>query len=419
MKKDQALRIRTLIAKQMTDAKKLTITTIDTSLTADLIDSGTYKLDDLKTLLATHIARFEAAYSPTSSVRIMRYLLTRARDFKVDPPSFSKTKGKGKTTSPSKRICPSPQRVWRGAEQHLQSSMPCTNQHCVHMNIAHTHHSIEDCKNKYPRFGSPGKGKGSGSKGKGNDGKGRGKCSKGGKGMGKGKGKGKSKGHTPGLGLQLPMQASTGSTSSSASKPNTNLADVTCYFCHQKGHYKSQCPKWLALRSSSSYQHTRQQAPRLGLILDHLEDEVFAPDSCCLWCADSTCDGTNCTSTFDPNDFQEATALFMQQLQPLVANSKLDRPLDSHPPLTRELMLARLETNDWGDMYEGTQDDYQDQDYWQEQHQEEHEHIEQDHELQYQDSNEEARGYGEKMVEHDHTQEGEAPFESEDKHQDE
>jgi hypothetical protein len=81
-------------------------------------------------------------------------------------------------------------------------------------------------------------------------------------------------------------------------------------------------------------------------------------------------------STFDPNDFQEATALFMQQLQPLIANSKLDPPLDSHPPLSRELMLARLETDDWGDMYEGTQDDYPDQDYWQEQHQQEHEHIE-------------------------------------------
>jgi hypothetical protein len=410
LKKDHALRIRTLIAnKQMTDAEKLTITTIDTSLTADLIDSGTYKLDVLKTLLATHIARFEAAYSPTSSVRIMRYLRTRARDFKVDPQSFSKTKGKGKTTSPSKRIRPIPQRVWRGAKQHLQSSMSCTNQYCVHMNIAHTH-SIEDCKNKYPRFGSPGKGKGSGSQGKGKDGKGRGKGSKGGKGMGKGKGKGKSKEHTHGLGLQLPLHTSTSSTASSAGKTNTNLADVTCYF-----------PKWLALRSSSAYQHTRQQAPRLGLILDHLEDAVFAPDSCCLWCADSTCDGTNCASTFDPNDFQEATTLFMQQLKPLVANSKLDRPLDSHPPLSRELMLTRLETDDWGDMYmyEGTQDDYQDQDYWQEQHQQEHEHTEQNHELQYQDSNEEAHGYEEEMVEHDHTQEGAAPFESEDEHQDE
>ncbi len=34
------------------------------------------------------------------------------------------------------------------------------------------------------------------------------------------------------------------------------------------------------------------------------------------------------------------------------------------------------------------------------------EHTEQDHELQYQDSNEEAHGYEEEMVEHDHTQEG-------------
>ena len=237
LRKDQALRIRTLIAKQMTDAEKLTITTIDTGLTADLIDSGTYKLDDLKTLLATHIARFEVAYSPTSSIRIMRYLRTRGSDFKVDPPSFSKTKGKGKTASPSKRIRPSPQRVWRGTEQHIQSSIPCSNQHCVNMNIiAHTH-GIEDCKNKYPRFCSPGKGKGGGSKGRGKDGKGRGKGSKGGKGMGKGKGKGKSKGHTPSLGLQLPLQASSGSTASSAGKTNSNLADVTCYFCHQKGHY--------------------------------------------------------------------------------------------------------------------------------------------------------------------------------------
>ena len=46
-------------------------------------------------------------------------------------------------------------------------------------------------------------------------------------------------------------------------------------------------------------------------------------------------------------------------------------------------------------------------------------HTEQDHALHYQDSNEEAHGYEEEMVEHDHTQEGEAPFESEDEHQDE
>ena len=52
-------------------------------------------------------------------------------------------------------------------------------------------------------------------------------------------------------------------------------------------------------------------------------------------------------------------------------------------------------------------------------YQQEQEHTGQDHELQYQDSNEEAHGYEEEMVEHDHTQEGEAPFESEDEHLDE
>ncbi len=68
LKKPQYLRIRTLIAKQMTDAETLTITTIDTNLTADMIDNGAYKLSDLKALLATSIARFEAAYSPTSNL---------------------------------------------------------------------------------------------------------------------------------------------------------------------------------------------------------------------------------------------------------------------------------------------------------------------------------------------------------------
>jgi hypothetical protein len=80
LQKIQASRFRTLIAKQMTDAGKLTITTtVNTILTADLIDTGTYNLDDLRTLLATHIVRFDTVYSPSSSsARIMRYLRTRA-----------------------------------------------------------------------------------------------------------------------------------------------------------------------------------------------------------------------------------------------------------------------------------------------------------------------------------------------------
>jgi hypothetical protein len=80
----------------------------------------------------------------------------------------------------------------------------------------------------------------------------------------------------------------------------------------------------------------------------------------------------------------------MQQLQPLVANSKLDRPLDSHPPLSRESMLTRLEADDWGDTYEDDQYNYQDHDSWQEheswqehdpwQEHEQQEHDQQEHE---------------------------------------
>ncbi len=91
------------------------------------------------------------------------------------------------------------------------------------------------------------------------------------------------KGSGAGTVIQLPAQ-----THGSSSTTSASAADVTCYFCHQTDHYKSQCPKWLALKLSPSYQHTRQQAPRLGMIFDHLEDSVFAPDSRFLWCADAS-----------------------------------------------------------------------------------------------------------------------------------
>jgi hypothetical protein len=97
--KAQVSRLKQLISNQITDAETLTITTINTTLTADLIDAGTYDLDDMMTLMATHIARFDTAYNPQSSMRIMRYLRTRAKDFKVEFPSFAKPKGKCYRTS--------------------------------------------------------------------------------------------------------------------------------------------------------------------------------------------------------------------------------------------------------------------------------------------------------------------------------
>lgn len=61
-----------------------------------MVDKGTYDLDDLKTLLATHISRFDTVYDPNANSRIMRYLRTRARDFQIEPPAFSKAKNKAK-----------------------------------------------------------------------------------------------------------------------------------------------------------------------------------------------------------------------------------------------------------------------------------------------------------------------------------
>ncbi len=115
----------------------------------------------------------------------------------------------------------------------------------------------------------------------------------------------------------------------------------------------------------------------------------------------------------------------MQQLQPMVANVKLDRPLDSHPPLPRELMLTRLEADDWGDSTDGTQyeqedhgyaehyDDSYDYDY--QEHQEHHEH---DTEQYYQGTGSEEHGYSEGSNEQEHIQAG-GTGESEDEYHEE
>ncbi len=110
----------------------------------------------MKTLLATHIARFDAAYNPQANLRIMRYLRTRAKDFKVEFPTLvkskGKNKGKGKSGSPAnhKRTFGGTQRSWNTLEQHLQVASPCTNQNCIDMNTAHTH-SFDSCRSKFSR----------------------------------------------------------------------------------------------------------------------------------------------------------------------------------------------------------------------------------------------------------------------------
>ena len=100
----------------------------------------------------------------------------------------------------------------------------------------------------------------------------------------------------------------------------------------------------------------------------------------------------------------------MQQLQPLVANAKLDRPLDSHPPLSRELMLTRLTADDWGDTTDGTQYEHEDQEYT-EQYGDSYDYDYQGHqwdhdaEQYYQGTGAEEQEYTEELNEPEHVQE--------------
>ena len=111
----------------------------------------------------------------------------------------------------------------------------------------------------------------------------------------------------------------------------------------------------------------------------------------------------------------------MQQLQPLVANAKLDRPLDSHPPLSRELMLTRLEADDWGDTTDGTQ--YGQDDHWNPEHHDEsydpnYHGADPEEQEDYQGADIEQQEYPEQSNEEKHTQEG-GTGESEDDYQEE
>ena len=187
---------------------------------------------------------------------------------------------------------------------------------------------------------SDGKGKMYGNKGKGkptSKGKGKGKT-KGFKGNRTSKGKFNSKG-TVGKGLTpttpIPGEATHG--------------HLRCHFCHTIGHIKPNCRKWLALQTSDTYNQRKGHEPKYQLIYDHLEDSILAPRSC-QYCSEETCDGSNCQSPFDYDDYNEASLFFTQTLSPLVWNAKLERPLESHAPQTEQMYA--YDDDDWGDAEE-------------------------------------------------------------------
>ena len=160
---------------------------------------------------------------------------------------------------------------------------------------------------------------------------------------------------------------------------------------HQTNHIKPNCRKWLALTQSEKYQQRNSHETKYQLIYDHLEDSVLSPRHC-HYCSEDTCDGQNCESPFDTNDYNEASMFFTQSLSHLVVNAKLDRPLDSHAPQTES--MYHYDDDDWGDQHENgydnpwdTEEEYEQigESYSAEMYEEEHYEYHDQEESQYQD----------------------------------
>ncbi len=142
-----------------------------------------------------------------------------------------------------------------------------------------------------------------------------------------------------------------------------SASPIKCHFCHVVGHIKPNCRKWLALSQDERYKQRSTHPAKYQLIYDHLEDSFLAPRFC-QYCSDTNCDGQNCESPFDYDDYEAASVFFTQSLGHLIVNAKLDRPLDSHTPQTE--YMYHYDDDDWGEQHEyesESQGERQDDDY--------------------------------------------------------
>jgi hypothetical protein len=99
---------------------------------------------------------------------------------------------------------------------------------------------------------------------------------------------------------------------------------------------------------------------------------VFAPKTCSTTsCTNTSCDGYNCYTSFPEDEFLAAENYFTDNLLSSVENAKLDRPIDSTPPLARSVYVAQ--ESYWGDHW-GHDQAYQTEDWqseeWYEQNEE-------------------------------------------------
>jgi hypothetical protein len=306
-----------VIARQITDDEKQTIATLHPAFTAIKIQDGDYVVTELIKLLAQNVTSFTKKYAPSDHPRITKYLRTRSSRQVITPRQLSHSASK---------------RQGKGACKETEDPGSHATTACMGFSARTGVRVDTSC----PYQASKGKGKG-----KSINAKGKGKPPS----KGKGKGKPKEKGGKPSVkGKPYDSQRS-GTPGISPKLGEINHGHLKCHFCHTLGHIKPNCRKWLALQTSDTYKQRNSHEPKYQLIYDHLEDSVLAPRSC-QYCSDEYCDGINCKSPFDYEDYNEASMFFTQTLSSLVMNAKLERPLDSHAPQTEQLYW--YDDEDWG-----------------------------------------------------------------------
>jgi hypothetical protein len=333
-------KLKILIAKQITDDEKVILTGLDPTFTIENVDKGTFILRAFQRKLAENASRFQSKkYTPDA--RILTYLRVRAQEFKVALPLFmaKKKPEKGKGQPALKRLRSDVQHSrHRSYQAYVIQPSGASSPASPISGGGHTSSSVSALdKGRNKGKGKPlSKGNRTGTpstnsmglsgqspyKGKGNHtfAKGKGTFSAKGKGD---KGKG---------------------SRSLATTPN--FTRLQCKFCHLHGHIEQNCRKKQALQNSSAYQQARKQfTPRQQLVVDMLEDNLFAPNVC-SWCLHCSCTEDTCYPPEEPDFYTEVTHLFQTTLLPYVQNAKLGLAVDNSAPLMPQHLA--FEGSDWG-----------------------------------------------------------------------
>ena len=334
--KPEFRKLKCLIAKQTTDDEKVILSGIDSTFTIENIDKGNFVLRTFQDKLASNASRFQSKkYTPDS--RILTYLKVRAHDFNVPVPAFMKKRAIEKGNGS--------QQIKRGRSQGQQSRSRSHNAY-LQQSTSGTAGSSNSMNNQLPAAVSQSKGP---RKGKGKD------AIKGkrqeyhpvftpfkGKGFSRGKGAVSHKGKGPPKGQSFKGKGQRFNS-------GTSLSTLVCGFCHLHGHHEANCRKKHALQNSDSYQQARSQFnSRQQLLIDQLENSLFAPNVC-SWCLQCNCNDTSCYPPEEPSFYSSTTHLFQEELLPFVQNAKLGLPIDNSAPLMPEHYA--FEDAGWGQAY--------------------------------------------------------------------